>query len=567
MTPQPQPGNADPRAEQVARMVAFFRAGQADALESAWMEFLEDPAVSLADLGPVLGEVASQKNARVMESLLWLLLSVWGEQRGPDAALDAARQVAHLLPDTAALRDEVAGLCRAVHAGAPGIDTLLEMTVLRRDLAPAAALAAMDRLLALPPGTFVADSRRRSPGRVVGVETARKVLAVSFGQADRAYDALSVDALEVLAPDDFRALAVFDQARLEALARDDPAELVRLALRAYGPRLGMKDLKARLAPAVPADAWSKWWSAARAFVKRSPVIDVSEGPQPEFFLRHRAVAYEDTVRERYEAAAGLEEKLLVALGYLGEAGHNPQAEAAALGSFAADMAKWADASGGRSPAERLAAVVVLGEIRRHLGDQPCGTAGLPGRGDAASAVPTAGQAGRATSEPVSAASGAAAADDLLAAAPADLGPWAAAVRSDDLAGRVLAFIKERLPERWPGVFAAAMPAASMETCERIAGDLAAAGRLDLVAAAAAVCLRRPAPCLAALAWLWRNAAAEKFAPALGDLSRASMTVRLFQAINEVAMQDMPDRARKLELLGQARRTILHKEFAVLRDFL
>ncbi|MBM4020623.1 MAG: hypothetical protein FJ288_20275 [Planctomycetes bacterium] len=33
------------------------------------------------------------------------------------------------------------------------------------------------------------------------------------------------------------------------------------------------------------------------------------------------------------------------------------------------------------------------------------------------------------------------------------------------------------------------------------------------------------------------------------------------------MQDMPDRARKLELLGQARRTILHKEFAVLRDVL
>jgi transcription elongation factor GreA len=529
-----QSDNAGPYAEQVARLVGLVRRGDSDELESAWMEMLEDEAVRLDDLGPVLDEIASQNNAKLMESLLWLLISIWNEQRGASAALEAVWQVASLLPDTPALRDEIAALYRAVHAASPAIDTLVEMTLLRKDLPPAAAVAAVERLIALPPGTYVSDSRRKSPGRVVGVDAGRKVLTVSFGESDRAYDALSVEALELLEADDFRALAVFDQPRLETLARDDPAALVQLALKAYGPRLGMKDLKARLAAAVASEAWSKWWSAARKEVKHSPLIEMSEGPQPEFFLRQRAVTYEQAARERFDSARKTEDKLLVVLGYLGEAGHNPAAEAEMLASFAADVAHLADPSGGATPAERLAALTVVAEVRRHLG------AGAP----PAPAVA-----------------------EALAAAPADLAAQASGVRDFRLAIRILAFLREHLPDRWPDIFAAAMPAASAEVCDHIAALLAAAGRQDLLAAAAAEILRRPARCAAALAWLWKNATREEYAPALADLSRPSMTVRLFQALNEVALTDMPDKARKLELLNLMRRTLSAKEFATLRDIL
>jgi len=546
MATQSQSDNAGPYVEQVARLVGLVRSGDSDELEAAWMELLEDEAVRLDDLGPVLDEIASQNNAKLMESLLWLLISIWNEQRGASAALEAVWQVAGLLPDTPTLRDEIAALYRAVHARAPAIDVLVEMTLLRKGLPPAAAVAAVERLIALPPGTYVSDSRRKSPGRVLGVDTGRKVLAVSFGESDRAYDALSVEALEVLEADDFRALAVFDRPCLETLARDDPAGLVQLALKVYGPRMGMKDLKARLAAAVGAEAWSKWWSTVRMQVKRSPLIEMSEGPQPEFFLRQRAVTYEQTARERFDSARKTEDKLLVVLGYLGEAGHNPAAEAEMLRSFAADVERLA-APGVRP--ERLAALTVEAEVRRHLGE--------------------------AAPPPLAA--------EVLAAAPADLAVQAVSVCDDGLATRMLAFLRENLPDRWLDIYAAAMPAASAEVCDHIAADLAAAGRQDLLAAAAAEIVRRPVPCAAALAWLWKNATAEKYAPALGDLSRPSMTVRLFQALNEVALMDMPDfergvrdraplshdslKGRKLELLSLMRRTLSAKEFATLRDIL
>ena len=535
MTTNPQSEQPGPRGEQVARLVSLVRAGAADALEAAWMEVIEDPAVVFDDLWPVLDEVASRNDAKTMESLLWLLFTIWGEGRGAEAALEAARQAADLVPDTGASRDEISGLYRSVHAALPGIDTLAEMTLGKRDVPVAKAMAAMERFLALPPGTYVSDSRRKSPGRVIGVETGRKVLAVSFGESDRAYDANSVDALEVLPVDDFRAMAVFDKPRLEILARDDPARLVRMVLQAYGPRMGLKDLKARLAEtAVPADGWSRWWSAAKPAVKRDPHVEMSEGTQPDFFLRSRPMTYEEEVRDRFDSAAGAEEKLLVVLGYLNEAGHNPAAEAEALKAFAADLAGMADPAGRAAPGERLAASAVLAEIRGHLGD----------------AMPAAPSAA-----------------EVLAAAPADLAGWVASLSSDELAGRVLAFLRQDLADRWPGIFTAAMPGASAEVCERIAADLAAAGRMDLLAAAAGEIMRRPEQCLAALAWLWKTAGQEKYPEAIGSLSRPSMTVRLLAAANDLALTDVPDKARKQELLTLVRRTISAKDLAALRTVL
>ena len=551
MTTNPQSEETSPYADQVARLVSLVRAGQRDELEAAWMEAIEDDAIAFRDLWPVLDEVASRNDSKMMESLLWLLFSVWAENRDPDDALEAAYQAADLVPDTGALRDEIAGLYRVVHAEFPGIDTLAEMTLGKRDVPVAKAMAAMERFLSLPPGTYVSDSRRKSPGRVMGVEAGRKVLAVSFGESDRAYDAGSVDALEILPADDFRAMAVFDKPKLQLLARDDPARLVRMVLQAYGPRMGLKDLKMRLAAGgVPSEGWSKWWATAKTAVKRDPHVEMSEGTQPDFFLRSAPVTYERRVRDRFDSAALPEEKLLVVLGYLNEAGHDPAAEAAALKAFATDLGAMADPSGRAGAGERLAALAILAEIRGHMGDA---TLAAPSEAD------------------------------VLAAAPADTAACVVSIRSDDLANRALGFLKQNLVDRWPDVFAAAMPGAPAEVCERIAADLAAAGRVDLLTAAANEIMRRPEQCLAALAWLWKTAGQEKYTEALGGLSRPSMTVRLFQAANELALTDVPDKyvgcvlrthadgqwqgACKARTLHLVRRTIAAKDLAALRDVL
>jgi len=537
MATEPEGENLEPLAEEVVELLALAKSGKAERLEAAWMVAVENPERTIEEFLMVLEQVAARKDAAQMESLVWLFLSAQSEREGPEAALDAAWQMRSLLPDSDALRDEIGDLYRRVHADLEGIETLAAMTVLRRDLGLADAMGAMERMLALPPGTYVSDSRRRSPGRVTGPDAARKVLAVSFGESERAYDAASVEALETLEPDDFRAMAVFDRPGLAAMAEADPARLVRLVLRAYGPRTGMKDLKARLADvAVPADGWSRWWSSAKAQVKRDPLIEMSEGTQPDFFLRSRPMTYEAEVRDRFEVAAATEERLALALGYLGEAGHNPAAEAELLGWFAERLAPMTDEAGRAAPAEALGALAVLARIRKHLGDTAAAAAEPP--------LPAA-----------------------LATDRAALAAALAATRSDNLAAAMLVYVRESLPAEWPEVFAAAMPGASQETCERIAADLASAGRQDLLAAAAAAIMRQPNQSVAALAWLWKTAASGKYPEALGDLGRPSMTIRLLAAANEVALTPTADKARQHDLLTQVRRTLSARDFAILHDIL
>jgi transcription elongation factor GreA len=533
MAGPPQAENLEPLPENVARMLACARAGRDEDLEAAWMAALEGGTVEVDHLRMVLEQVAAHSNRKLLESLLWLLVTLTTEGQGAEIALDVIWRAKDLLPDADTLRDEIGGLYRSASASVAGIDTLVAMTVGRRDIPLKEALPLLERLLKLPPGTFVSDARRKSPGCITGSDAARKVLVVSFGESERAYDALALDALDVLEADDFRALAIFDKPRLEVLAKDDPALLVRLVLKVHGPRLNLKDLKTRLAGvAVSTSGWSKWWAGAKAAVKRHPLIDMSEGTQPDFLLRQRAISYEEEARDKYASAPSLEDRLLLVLGHLDETGHDPATEEKLLRSFALDLAA---PTGAASPVAVLESLAVLAELRRRTG-----YADLPG-------LPP----------------------DLKIhlEEQADLGPLVASIRNDPLALLTLVLVRETLAERWPEVFAAALPQASQEVADQIAADLSSAGRSDLLSGAAGAVMRQPLACVAALVWLWKSAGAGRYPEALADLSRPSITVRLFQAVNDLALTPTSDKPRQQDLLWQVRRAVAAKEFALLRDLL
>jgi transcription elongation factor GreA len=220
------------------------------------------------------------------------------------------------------------------------------------------------------------------------------------------------------------------------------------------------------------------------------------------------------------------------LGHLSETGHDPATEERLLRSFAADLAA---PTGATSPLAVLESLAVLAEIRRRTGyaDLPALPAELKGQLEGQADLPT-----------------------IMASA-----------RSDDLALLVLALVRETLSERWPAIFAAALPASSQEVSERMAADLAAAGRVDLVASAAAAIMREPNTSVPALVWLWKSAGQGKYPEALGELSRPSITIRLFQALNEVALTPTDDKPRQQDLLWQVRRAVSAKDFALLTDIL
>ena len=523
--PEPQGENT----AEVVECLRLARAGQYDKLEAAWTEAIERGAVRAPDLDAVVQAIGRQAEAKRTESLLWFMLTVLEEHAGAAEALAAARGAVDRLPDGALLREQIATLYNDAHAGLKGVKTLTEMAILREDLALPEAMARMDQFLRLPPGTFVMDRRRMIPGCVAGGDEVRKALVVKFEDRERIYDVGTVDYLDVLEADDFRPMALFARPRLEALAEDDPAELVRLVLKAHGAQLKFRDLKERIAPVVPPDAWSKWWAKAKAAVRRSPALEITDGTQPTFTLRFRPVVYEDAVVDRFGAAAG-EDRLLVACGYLAEAGEG-DADEGVLGRFAEALAGDADAAADSDPAATLGALAVLAEIRKRA----------PG------VVPP-------TSRPI----------ESLLGPEVDLAALLGSVRSSELAIRILSAVREAMPERWPEVYAAAMPGCAADVCDRMAADLLADGRAASLAVAVDAAIQKPERCAGALVWLWKTVCAPKCPEALAGVDRVAVAFGVLKAASFLGREQG---AAAKQLLAQVRSALAAKRFGMLREIL
>jgi len=493
--------------EQMTALLSLATAGQFDDLEAVWMGAIEDQAFGADAAASVLEAVAEQNATKPLESLAWLLVSTWMETgRAADARV-AIRRAADLLPASGVLREEIAGLYRQACAEADGIDTLVAMTLGRDDVPLPTAVARLEKLLALPPGAFVVDPRRRHPGCVLGVDPERKVLKVSFGESERGYDAVTIANVEAGAPDDFRALLAFSPDRLKALAADDPAGLARLVLKANGPEMKFRDFKAALEPVISAKAWSKWWSKARDRVRRSPHLEVSGGTQPTLTLRARPRSFEDRARETFDEAKTPAARLAFVLAYAGETGHDPEAEAQVVAHFAEALAHRLEAGAQAEPAEVLGTLAVLAEMHRRHPD-------VVGRTET----------------------------DFRTLAPeADLPALVASFADAGLACCVLSYVRETLPDAWPQVFAEALPACGPDVCASLAAALSEAGHDDMLARAAAEIMRRPDECRTAIFWLWTAATADRFGRAFADVDRTSLTIRFLLAADKIGQDARDDR--------------------------
>jgi len=512
-------------------------------LEGAWMAALEDPSVGAGDLLATL-RVLARREFPGTEGLLWFLLTDRAERTGPREAIDLARRAAGLppaqpadafLPDTDLVREELASLYRRASPDTPNIERLIQITLLRKAVPVAQALDALEKLFVLAPGRYVLDAERKEPGRVTGLKADEDGLEVAFESGPRTYDAPAVGRLEILEADDFRALLAFERERLAALVQGDPAGLVVLLLTAYGPFLTFRELKARLAPVVPAATWSRWWADARPALKRAPLIQMSDDAAPTFGLRTRPVAHEDDLRALFVRAPSPEARFAIVLDYLAEtASAAHPASAALVGLFASELAASAESLREGEPILACAALVLGAEMHQRFPET----------------VP-------APTHPL---------DAVLfpdGRVPAAFTP----ISNDALARFVLGRIRERCPERWPEVYSAALPGSSQETCEWLATELSNAGRDEAIHNAVPAILGRPEAGANALMWLWRAVAAGRFPAALEDLDGAVLAVRLLAAADTLTRRDPSPSSPERQTAQQIVKLLASRDHEALRSVL
>ncbi|MGE4489978.1 MAG: GreA/GreB family elongation factor [Kiritimatiellales bacterium] len=111
----------------------------------------------------------------------------------------------------------------------------------------------------------------------------------------------AAEALEVLTDDHLLAIRHKNPDEFVRMLKEDPAEMIRITLRSYGP-LSLNLIQDHFMPdLIPTEAqWKKFWDAARKDLKNDPLVDVPARRTEPIRLRRKAKAYDEAWFETFK---------------------------------------------------------------------------------------------------------------------------------------------------------------------------------------------------------------------------------------------------------------------------
>jgi transcription elongation factor GreA len=236
----------------------------------------ETSSGALPALGLTLEILARQEAWTLFDSATELLGTQFTSPSGALILWPVVREVWRRHPDRESLRALALRTVRGYLAARyPDPQALLRLSEMERpSQAPAVVLDRLDRGERFPPGFFARHSGW-GMGKIVDNDTQWVVVDFPQKPLHRMSMATAEQALEALAPGDFRVLLVRDPEGLKRLAAEDPASVVVKVLEMRKDRrAAAEEIRKSLVPDVmSAAAWPAWWKDAREVLAGDPRID------------------------------------------------------------------------------------------------------------------------------------------------------------------------------------------------------------------------------------------------------------------------------------------------------
>ena len=163
-----------------------------------------------------------------------------------------------------------------------------------RGVAAAEAVRRLLLLLTLKPGTLCLD-KTWGFGVVKHVDVFYGRVEIDFEKKreHRMSMAYAAEALQLLDESHLLAQLHREPAKMKELVASNPAEVVRMALRSYGP-LNVAQLQEVLVPRLVEEAgWKTFWDGARRGLKKGGLVDIPTRRTDPLRILERAKAYDD----------------------------------------------------------------------------------------------------------------------------------------------------------------------------------------------------------------------------------------------------------------------------------
>lgn len=357
-------------SEIVEQLAAAAEARDFSTLESLWLELFESEALPSDSLGGVLSRLVEMgEGARALDMAMALAPELIRAERYVEA-LPLVRAVAPAAPGNEELRNALITCYRHIHGKVPHLGACMDRSGLLTEPDLGAAVEALDRMLSYREGDYFYHPAGWGVGRIAGFDplTGRVTVDLERKPGHQVPIESLEDILVRLNPESFLVLRQAEPERLRLIAAEDPARLVRMAIEALGGRVSTRALRELLEGVVlPEGAWAKWWTGARAALKRDPHIEMAAGSNPILTLRAQAVTYEEEMSRRFAGLKDLQHLTGALAEYAQHMGKEADPEAFLLPAARAIAAR---IGAERSPGAAFEAALLLSRLDVDAGPHP-----------------------------------------------------------------------------------------------------------------------------------------------------------------------------------------------------
>ncbi len=522
----------------LSALIQLAASGNSKTVEEAWMAALEEHADDPAEVAswtPLLEKLAELDRVSEAEPLAWAALEAVRESAGAEKALEVAGPFLLALSRSDELKRQVADIYAAAYADRENLAVLLEEAGIGGGRPPRRALRTLEVCLHIAPGSYLVARHQDEPARVEAVDPTTWEVTVETPAGRRTLGPVQLaDEYAPVEENDFRVLRQFAPDRLREMLAKEPARVVISILRAQGNHLNSNALAERLTPdPIPVAEWTKWWTRARAAIKRNPNLQITGRSPYEISYHAVAITIESETEARFKRTHDPVEQLDCIESYLRECKsrvREPDQE------MLARFKKRIDQTARRQLRTGAADVLTTLLVSRRV-------------------LVATGVSEEEADRPVV---------EFLAAA-SEPTRYMKAVTSDALWPAACRCLKAAHPARYMDFCEALLLEAPTGACDLLAGDLLAGGfdgtRFDALVQRI---LRDPVQNVNALAWLWLGPVAELNVP-LPPLP--TLCAKLVAVAGEMKRRDELSREVKKNIQTRVREALSANQYARFKDCL
>jgi transcription elongation GreA/GreB family factor len=272
----------------------FAEQGKTQLFETLWTELLEQsPDEIEAFMGGISG-LETIGNFEKAGQMLSALVARLQEQGFYSQSLVALRKMTEIAPRERILKHGLLTAFKSLYKDDPRLPIYLAQSKIESDVDLKSALQKIDTFFAFEVGKYVNHGAGWGPGKIVEVDAEATAILIDFAtkKGHRLSMEMARGITEFIPENDLRAMKLDRMDELKRLAEEDPAELIRAALRSRRNKATLREIKERLTEAViPPEAWSRWWTKTRLGLKTASDVTIGPGNNPTLELSASSRSY------------------------------------------------------------------------------------------------------------------------------------------------------------------------------------------------------------------------------------------------------------------------------------